>query len=263
MDFEIIKAHIDDIVYNNSHVAYNVFIDMCDRNIIIPKVQSELYEYINSLKNINGNVLVLFGDIYFYGLHVIKNRMKSIEMYNKAITMDNNILGHFNIAYIYQYGDYKNIDLAIKHYTIAANGGCTISQYNLGVLYTPVDIYLATEWYEMAAISKHGNSLNKLAELYIDVDVVKSIGYYKLAIKQNPDVKIAYDKILQKDKHFAIIDKLLNEISIQSNDIKKLKKETIALKIQIEEMELMPEGKKYKEAKEHFDLLAKSSGGIE
>jgi tetratricopeptide (TPR) repeat protein len=263
MDFKTIKAHIDDFVYNNSHDAYGTLSTMFRVNTILstvqPIVQCQVCGYIDSLKAINSNGLILFAELYYYGFYVKQEHKKAAEMYAKTIAIDNNRLGHFNIAYMYQYGNDldKNIDMAIKHFTIAANAGCPLSQYHLGMIYTTTDIHKATEWYEMASMSKYYDSLHKLAKLYITTDILKSIGYYKLAIEQGkPNVKKAFDEILQENKNFATINN-------QSNEIAKLKEENNALKIQIEELELMPEGPKYKEAKEHFNLLAKSSGGLE
>jgi TPR repeat protein len=250
MDFKTIKAQIDDFVYKNSRKVYYILARMFAKTTIIPMVQCQVCGYIDSLKDVNSNGAIMFGEIYYYGFYVKKDHRKSIDMYNVAIAMDNNILAHYNIGFIYTHGDEKNIDIAIKHFTIAANGGCVSSQYALGVIYTTIDINKATEWYEIAAASKCDRSLSKLAELYINVDVMKSMNYYKLAIGQKlPNAKEAYDNILRDNKNFATINNLLNEIN--------------ALKIQIEELELMPEGPKYKEAKEHFNLLAKSSGGLE
>jgi TPR repeat protein len=254
MSFETIKEWINDFVYKNSYNAYCNLDAMLSANIVVSTIKCQVCGYLDSLKNINGNSAILFGELYYYGFYVMKDYKKASAMYRKAIIIDDNTISHFHIGYMYMhgYGINRNFDMALYHYDIAAKGGHAPAQYNLGSAYTTLDIQKATKWYEIAAASKYRDSLHKLAELYINTDVMKSIGYYKLAIEQKDEkAKIAYDKILQENKNFATINN-------QSEEINKLKEEIKTMKIQIEELELMPEGPKYKEAKDHFNLLAKS-----
>jgi TPR repeat protein len=246
MSLESTKKHINDVVYNNSNNAYGSLTSIFSNTILGITIQRQIYEYIDSLKNINGNAFVLLGEMHYYGFYVKQDYKKSVEMYYKAIALDDSILGHYNIAYMYgRHGQDvnkdKDNDMAIKHYTIAANGGCVRSQYNLGIIYSATNIHKATEWYEMAAVSKSLNALHKLAELYINTDVMKALRYYKLAIERKDEkAKVAYDKIVKGNANYAYIQFL-------SIGIDKMKEENNALKIQIEGMRSV-QGKTYEEA---------------
>jgi TPR repeat protein len=182
-----------------------------------------------SLKKINGNCINLLGEFYYHGIHVTKDNKKAFELYKEAVDQDNNLHALHNVGYMYYYGfgveqDNKlgnTYNISIKYHTMAADAGYCRSQSWLG-------------------------------SIYVHTNIIKTIKYYTLAIKQNDlKAKKAFDKILKENRSYAPVNYLMTENN-------KLKEENDALKIQVEELELMPEGPKYKEAKDHFNLLAKS-----
>jgi TPR repeat protein len=256
MEFEDAKVLVDSFLLNSSNDDYDKIMKLVTSYKTKKETVDKLYVYLNSLENLdnNSNALHLLGMLDDIGCHRSLDVEKSYYFLRKAEKLNNIYTNYekgqkiYNRDIIYDpQSKIHNIIDAKMYYELAANGGMVKAQIMLGNIYAmEKNIKEASKWYTMALASKDPNAPRLLGDLYADRDIMKSVEYYKLAIEQNNvEAKQAFEKILKENENYAIIN--------------KLQKENDALKIQIEELELMPEGPKYKEAKDHFNKLAKSS----
>jgi TPR repeat protein len=254
MEFEDAKVLIDRFLLTSSNDDYDETMDFLKSYTNSEETRSKFYEYFESLADTNSNAIHLMAVLDSLNSHYYKrtpNYDRAHELHKKASKL-NNIYSSYDLAQWY-----STVEESINYYKIAANGGMAKAQYELGYIYgnnldddgndnKNKNIEEAIKWYEMALVSNHIYAPSALGALYKEHDIMKSVEYYKIGIEKNDHwSKDTFDKILKENKNYATI-------TDQANKIKELES-------RIEELELMPGGPKYKEAMDHFNLLAKIS----
>jgi TPR repeat protein len=219
MEFIKIKELIDLFIIDTTDLGYyyeqitTLFMDMSIED------EKQTYQYCKSLvDNKNVHAYILLGDIYYYGIHVKKNHIEATYWYNMSSTA--------GIAY-------GNCALAYMSY-YHTNAG---------------DIKMAGKWIDLTLTSNNAFIKRNIAQIYIssNTNMIKAIKLLKSAITQKCEfAKDTLNKLLIKNSYVTYISELIDE-----ND--KLQQQIDSQAEYIEQLELMPEGPKYKEAKDHFD----------
>ena len=153
-----------------------------------------------------------------------------------------------------------NIDEAIKYYKMAIDKGNTYAIGNLAYVYhkeqEKKDLNEAIKYYKMAIDKGLPDSMNNLGVLY----------HYELA-KQDFDEAIKYYKMAFDNGFIFALDEIINILMGNKELLKKymtlfwkletekskLETENSKLEEYITELEYMPGGVGYNEAKEHFE----------
>ena len=88
----------------------------------------------------------------------------------------------------------KDYATAIEQWTIVAEQGDAVAQFNLGTMYyrgigTPKNLKMAANWYNLAAAQGYAKAQHSLGILYengtgVPKDAKSAIKWYKLAAKQ-------------------------------------------------------------------------------
>jgi tetratricopeptide (TPR) repeat protein len=197
----------------------------------------------------------------------------------------------FNLGYYY--GQQKDHDNMVKYYLMAVEYKSADAMYNLGYYYKQEkDRPNMLKYYLMAIEYKNKNAMYNLGCYYKEEnDYENMIKYYLMAI-ENGELKVMNDLVLYYQvchmEHCGLIifhnlykkgipqadiklrnllryasDKTVSQyleyvrnIDIESD---KLKTENTDLKSYVTELELAPEGPKYKEAKEHFESICNTN----
>jgi TPR repeat protein len=188
--------------------------------------------------------------LYYKGQKDYENMKKyylmAIEQGN-AIAMNN--LGY----YYHEQKDYVNM---LKYYLMAIEEEESSAMSNLGFYYREQKDYEnMIKYYLMAIKNGHISALESLTNYFMENN--KEKGLYVLYDLcegvPNADTKLMELLRVVDDKSLLSYIKYITNIN---HDLKKCNTEIMDLKRYVTELELAPEGPKYKEAKEHFELLS-------
>jgi TPR repeat protein len=188
----------------------------------------------------------------YYKEHKDYENMK--KYYLMAVEQDYEISMNALGFYYYEQKDYENM---MKYYLMAIKKGDETSMINLGYYYQDQKDYEnMLKYYLMAIKSGHKAALSSLSNYFMVNN--KEKGLYVLYDLHKQGVLDADTNLIELLR-VADNKSFLNYIQYIKNidsDLEKRNTEIIELKTYITELELAPEGPKYKEAKEHFELLS-------
>jgi tetratricopeptide (TPR) repeat protein len=201
---------------------------------------------------------------------------------NKSCKLCSNSLGNY-------YYDIKNYDTAIKYYLIGIAAGGISAMVNAGhCYYYKEDTINIIKYYSMAYDKGIISAANDLGDHYGRInDYTNMIKYYLIAINNGffdnlyalfchytrKDIdngliifhKLAIDRIPKAESYLSQLLviastsgrlEFIKTICLSAHELQISKNENIELKSYIEELELLPEGPKYAEAKKHFESLS-------
>jgi tetratricopeptide (TPR) repeat protein len=160
-----------------------------------------------------------------------------------------------NIGHCYYYeGDTANV---IKYYVMAYDNGIISAANNLGNYYKRISDYDNMIKYYLLAINK-GNfdKLPALFTYYLQTDCSAGlIIFHKLAIDEIPKADSYLSKLLYNADNDER-SQFIKTICLTARELQISRKEIADLKSYVTELELLPEGPKYTEAKKHFESLS-------
>jgi TPR repeat protein len=216
MEFRDAKSLIKRILLENSNNDYDVLIDVitCDESTL--ETVCKIYDYLKSLINIDYNMKFLMRLLDSIEYHKNPNYDKPKNSFIEACKL-RKIWGNREMAEYYENSgaDKKYVlEMTKKHYFIAANDGMDKAQYKLGKIYAKEgNISQADQWYNKPPALKYPGTYCALGDLYAESDIMKSIKYYKLAIKQkDSNAEYYFNKCLKENKNYATVNNLINEI---------------------------------------------------
>jgi tetratricopeptide (TPR) repeat protein len=162
-----------------------------------------------------------------------------------------------NLASYYErHADYVNMK---KYYLMAIDHKNNVAMYKLGSYYAKIDIALAATYYLMAIEYEYYKPLKWLLGYYVRNDTLNGIIIFeKLFEKGILNAAIYYVELLQTCDKIILLSFLKtkkNQVVILNSCLKSKNKEVDDLNSYITELELAPEGPKYKEAREHFESI--------
>jgi hypothetical protein len=148
----------------------------------------------------------------------------------------------------------------LKYYLMAIEEKNRIAMQNLGFYYQEInDRENMVKYYAMAIMNGQNTILNVLEEnSNKNLTDKELILFHEFSKKNIPNAEASLMRLLRGAKDDALSG-YIKYIKTNELELDKQKSENINLKEYITELELAPEGPKYKEAKEHFELLSKSS----
>ena len=108
---------------------------------------------------------------YNGGAGLAQNWGEAIKLFTKAVELGNDVASHYQLGVMHWSGQHVNRDFqkALKHFTIAANGGHPIARYGLAAYEIDINggnFVRAMKHYLIAAKMGHNESLNKIKEGY-------------------------------------------------------------------------------------------------
>jgi tetratricopeptide (TPR) repeat protein len=231
-----------------------------------------------------GNVMsMLVLGCFFKDTHKYENMLKYFLMgIDKGCKMCSCSLGSYHYKI-------QNYDTAIKYYLISIAAGSINAMINAGHCYhLKRDTINTVKYYSMAYDNGIISAANDLGDHYKGInDFDNMIKYYLIAInngffhklgvlfnhyiKNNRDSgliifhKLAIDKIPKANSYLSQLLlnassfgrlEFINTVCLSAQELQISKNENIELKSYVEELELLPEGPKYAEAKKHFESLS-------
>jgi tetratricopeptide (TPR) repeat protein len=230
-----------------------------------------------------GNILSMFVlGYYFKDKHEYDNMLKYFLMgIEKGSILCACSLGSY-------YYKIQNLDAAIKYYLISIAAGGINAMINVGhCYYFKNDIINTVKYYSMAYDNGIISTANDLGDHYKGInDFDNMIKYYLIAINNGfydnlyvlfchytrKDIdnglivfhKLAIDRIPKAESYLSQLLviasssgrlQFIKTICLSAQELQISKNENIELKSYVEELELLPEGPKYTEAKKHFESL--------
>jgi tetratricopeptide (TPR) repeat protein len=234
-----------------------------------------------------GNVIsMLVLGCFFKDMHKYENMLKYFLMgIDRGCKMCSCSLGNY-------YYKIQNFDAAIKYYLISIAAGSINAMINVGhCYYYKKDTINTVKYYLMAYDNGRISIANDLGDHYKGInDFDNMIKYYLIAInngffdnldvlfnhyiKNNHDSglivfhKLAIDKIPKANSYLSQLLlnassfgrlEFINTVCLSAQELQIAKNEIVELKSYIDELELLPEGPKYAEAKKHFESLSTAS----
>jgi TPR repeat protein len=223
-------------------------------NIIDEKIINVVYDLlINDIVPVPTDDTEVIINIGIY--YEIKKDYDNMEKYYLMAIKQKHTTSMNNLGCYYQQKkDYENM---MKYYLMAIEEKNKSAMYNLGFYYKKQKDYEnMIKYYSMAIKNGHELALTSLSNYFMENN--KEKGLYVLYDLYKEGVFDADTKLIELLR-VANNKSLLSYIKYIKNintDLEKRNSEITELKTYITELELAPEGPKYKEAKEHFELLS-------
>ncbi|UZO26967.1 uncharacterized protein OCT59_019177 [Rhizophagus irregularis] len=166
---------------------------------------------------------VIVGCFYENGFGINKNEVSAFEWYKRASEMDN-VNGHFELGYCYNYGCgiKKSLEKAIKLYKLSSYEGLNIATYFLAINYESdnqkYNLNEAFELYKKSAENGFIPSQYKLATFYEEgkgkrQNKKEALKWYKLFLENDGEYGATYNfKDSKLEKSSPSVEFIIDEI---------------------------------------------------